>query len=100
MSLAAPPEVVYPDVNSAIDSIQEHAKAHGYAFYIVNSGLSRLHHGHQDTYEPGTQGGRAYMRGLSSIWHTEQFDIGTATADLIEKEVIEVDVDTIEVEVN
>ena len=40
------------------------------------------------------------MRGLSSIWHTEQFDIGTATADLIEKEVIEVDVDTIEVEVN
>jgi hypothetical protein len=35
-----------------------------------------------------------------SIWHTEQFDIGIATADLIEKEVIEVDVDTIEVEVN
>ena len=40
------------------------------------------------------------MRGLSSIQYTEQFDIGTATADLIEKEVIEVDVDTIEVEVN
>jgi hypothetical protein len=40
------------------------------------------------------------MRGLSSIWYTEQFDIGTATADLIEREVIEVDVDTIEVEVN
>jgi hypothetical protein len=68
--------------------------------YIVNSGLSRLQNGHQDTYEPGTQGGRAYMRGLSSIWYTEQFDIGTATADLIEREVIEVDVDTIEVEVN
>jgi hypothetical protein len=68
--------------------------------YIVNSGLSRLQHGHQDTYEPGTQGGRAYMRGLSSIWHTELFDIATATIDLIEREVIEVDVDTIEVEVN
>ena len=40
------------------------------------------------------------MRGLSSIWYTEQFDIGTATADLIEREVIEVDVDTIEVEIN
>ena len=68
--------------------------------YIVNSGLSRLQHGHQDTYEPGTQGGRAYIRGLSSIWHTELFDIATAAIDLIEKEVIEVDVDTIEVEVN
>ena len=40
------------------------------------------------------------MRGLSSIWHTELFDIATAAIDLIEKEVIEVDVDTIEVEVN
>jgi hypothetical protein len=36
--------------------------------YVVNSGLSRLQNGHQDLYEAGTQGGRAYMRGLSSIW--------------------------------
>jgi hypothetical protein len=26
--------------------------------YVVNSGLSRLQNGHQDLYEPGTQGGR------------------------------------------
>ena len=68
--------------------------------YIVNSGLSRLQNGHQDTYEPGTQRGRAYMRGLSSIWHTELFDIAIAAIDLIEREVIKVDVDTIKVDVN
>jgi hypothetical protein len=68
--------------------------------YIVNSGLSRLQNGHQDTYEPGTQGGRAYMRGLSSIWQTELVDVATAAIELIEKEVIEVDEDTIEVEIN
>jgi hypothetical protein len=42
------------------------------------------------------------MRGLSSIWHTDIFDTATATAELIEseviEEVIEVDNDTIEVE--
>jgi hypothetical protein len=68
--------------------------------YIVNSGYSRLQIGHQDPYEPGTQGGRAYMRGLSSIWHTDIFDTATTTAELIEREVIEVDSDTIEVETN
>ena len=68
--------------------------------YVVNSGLSRLQNAYQDTYEPGTQGGRAYMRGLSSIWQTELVGVATATIDLIEREVIEVDVDTIEVEVN
>jgi hypothetical protein len=55
---------------------------------VVNSGLSRLQNGHQDPYEPGTQGGRAYMRGLSSIWQTELVDVATATVDLIEREVI------------
>jgi hypothetical protein len=35
--------------------------------YIVNSGLSRLQNRHQDLYEAGTQGGRAYIQGLSSI---------------------------------
>ena len=40
------------------------------------------------------------MRGLSSIWQTELVDVATAAIDLIEREVIEVDVDTIEVEVN
>jgi hypothetical protein len=64
---------------------------------IVNPGLSRLQNGHQDLYQPGTLGPRAYMRGLSSIWQTE-VDTARATAELIEKDVIEVDDDTIEVE--
>jgi hypothetical protein len=69
--------------------------------YIVNSGLSRLQNGHQDPYEPGTQGERGYMRGLASIWRTDSIvDTATATAELIEREVIEVDDDTIEVETN
>jgi hypothetical protein len=42
MSLAAPPEAVYPDVNSAIASIQEHAKAHGYAFCVYNTRPHRV----------------------------------------------------------
>jgi hypothetical protein len=42
--------------------------------------------GHQDQYEPGTQGPRAYMRGLSSIWQTDSMvDTASATAELIEK---------------
>jgi hypothetical protein len=68
--------------------------------YVVNSGLSLLQNGHQDLYEAGTQGGRAYMRGLSSIWQTDLVDVATAAIELIEREVTEVDVDTIEVEVN
>lgn len=32
MSLAAPPEAVYPDVDTAFDEIQAHAREHGYAF--------------------------------------------------------------------
>jgi hypothetical protein len=43
---------------------------------------------------------RSYMRGLSSIWQTDIVDTATATAELIEREVIEVDDDTIEVETN
>lgn len=69
--------------------------------YVVNSGLSRLQNGHQDPYEPGTQAPRAYMRGLSSIWQTDLFDVATAAVELIEREVvsgIEVDEDTIEVQ--
>ena len=42
MSLAVPPEAVYPDVNTAIASIQEHAKAHGYAFYVYNTRPHRV----------------------------------------------------------
>ena len=81
--------------------------------YIVNSGLSRLQNGHQDPYEPGTQGERGYMRGLSSIWQTDSIgDTATATAELMDREVIEevveevfeevivVDDDIIEVETN
>jgi hypothetical protein len=41
------------------------------------------------------------MRGFSSIWQTDSIvDTATATAELIEREVIEVDIDTIEVETN
>jgi hypothetical protein len=47
-----------------------------------------------------TQGGRAYMQGLLSIWQTDLVDVATAAIKLIEREVIEVDVDIIEVEVN
>jgi hypothetical protein len=32
MSLTAPPEAVYPDIDTAFTSIQAHAKEHGYAF--------------------------------------------------------------------
>ena len=32
MSLAAPPEAVYPDIDSVFSEIQEHAREHGYAF--------------------------------------------------------------------
>jgi len=59
--------------------------------YIVNSGLTRLQNGHQDLYEAGTQGGRAYMRGLSSIWQADRLDIGAAATELMESEAIEVD---------
>ena len=43
------------------------------------------------------------MQGLSSIWHTDLFDVTTAAIKLIEREVvsrIEVDEDTIEVQTN
>jgi hypothetical protein len=39
------------------------------------------------------------MRGLS-IWQTDLVNVATAAIELIEREVIKVDVDTIEVEVN
>jgi hypothetical protein len=72
--------------------------------YIVNPGLSRLQNGHQDAYEPGTQGERSYMQGLSSIWQTDSIvDVATAAVAFMEREVIsgiEVDEDTIEVETN
>jgi hypothetical protein len=32
MSLTAPPEAVYPDIDTAFTAIQAHAKEHGYAF--------------------------------------------------------------------
>jgi hypothetical protein len=70
--------------------------------YVVNSGLSRLQNGHQDPYKPGTQGERAYMWGLSSIWQTDLFDVATAAVKLMEREVIS-DIegdDTIEVDIS
>jgi hypothetical protein len=38
---------------------------------LTDSGLSRLDNGHRDLYEPGTQGERAYMRALASIYQGE-----------------------------
>jgi hypothetical protein len=34
MSLIAPPEAIYDDVDSAFTEIQEHAKEHGYTFCV------------------------------------------------------------------
>ena len=59
--------------------------------YIVQSGLSstslamsRLQEGQVDIYEPGTVRERAYMRGISSIYHTDSIvDSATITNSLI-----------------
>jgi hypothetical protein len=42
MSLAAPPEAVYPDIDSAFSEIQEHAKEHGYAFCRYTTRSNRV----------------------------------------------------------
>jgi hypothetical protein len=34
---------------------------------VVNAGLARLQDGHEDLYEPGTIGRRAYMRGAIEV---------------------------------
>ena len=71
--------------------------------YIVQSGLSstslamsRLREGQVDLYEPGTVRERAYMRGISSIYHTDPISDPATTADnLIQNETqdcIEVDI--------
>ena len=36
--------------------------------YVVNSGLTRLDDGYQDTYESGTLAERAYIRPMASIY--------------------------------
>jgi hypothetical protein len=41
MSLAPPPEAIYPDTATAITAIQEHAKAHGYALFRRDKKASR-----------------------------------------------------------
>jgi hypothetical protein len=41
MSLLPPPEVIYPDPNTALTALQLHAKQHGYAFTIRSSKASR-----------------------------------------------------------
>ena len=73
--------------------------------YIVQSGLSstslamsRLQDGQVDMYEPGTVRERAYMRGISSIYHTDSMvdlDPATIADNLIQNETqdcIEVDI--------
>jgi hypothetical protein len=42
MSLAPPPEAVYPDTPTALASIQLHAKAEGYAFFQRDKKASRV----------------------------------------------------------
>jgi hypothetical protein len=42
MSLTAPPEAVYPDINTALASIQVHAKDYGYAFCRYSTKSNRL----------------------------------------------------------
>jgi hypothetical protein len=70
--------------------------------YIVNSGLARLYNGHHDLYEPGTERERAYMRSLSSIYHTNSIvDSATAAASVIESDVVDdIEGDCIEVDCN
>ena len=73
--------------------------------YIVQSGqsstslaMSRLQEGQVDLYEPGTVRERAYMRGISSIYHTDSMvdlDPATIADNLIQNETqdcIEVDI--------
>ena len=73
--------------------------------YIVQSGLSmtslamsRLRDGQVDMYEPGTVRERAYIRGISSIYHTDSMvdlDPATIADNLIQNETqdcIEVDI--------
>lgn len=64
--------------------------------YRGNSGLSRLQNWYQDTYEPGTQGRGAYIPCLSPICRTDSaVATATATNELLERDVTEVDSDTI-----
>ena len=42
MSLAPPPEAVYPDVTIASKALQEHVKGSGYAFFRRSSKLARV----------------------------------------------------------
>jgi hypothetical protein len=42
MSLAAPPEAVYPDIDTGFAAIQAHAKAHGYALVQRDKKATRV----------------------------------------------------------
>ena len=58
--------------------------------YVVNSGLTRLDNGYQDTYEPGTLAERAYMRPMASIYQPNSMeDAATVAGRLMEEEVLE-----------
>jgi hypothetical protein len=57
---------------------------------VVNSGLTRLDNGYQDTYLPGTLAERAYMRPMASIYQPNSMeDTATAAGRLMEEEVLE-----------
>jgi hypothetical protein len=81
--------------SSAPTAINWPLNQHNSQIYVVNSGLTRLQNGHIDTYEPGTQEGRAYLQGLSLIYQPNSIvDAATATAALMES-TIEVEEDPI-----
>jgi hypothetical protein len=42
MSLTAPPEAVYPDIDTGFAAIQAHARVNGYAFYRYNRRPTRV----------------------------------------------------------
>ena len=49
--------------------------------------MSRLQEGQVDLYKPGTMRERAYMRGISSIYHTDSIvDSATIADNLIQNE--------------
>jgi hypothetical protein len=58
--------------------------------------MSRIWGSHVDTYEPGTKRERAYMRGISLIYHTDSIGDSVIIADNLVQDETQ---DCIEVEV-
>jgi hypothetical protein len=86
MPLTAPPEAVYPDVDTAFTVIQAHAKENGYAFYRHDKKHSRVLHACD-------RAGKYNPKGKNSDTHSskqrQSTDSATATAEAVEGGLIE-----------